>query len=149
MRFSLRASSPKIPDGVFVCSIDSFKLVRMLRTLLSIIPILLRKSSAIDLIYSKRRTESCTHATREQMEFKQSVITVSSLQPRGRIIRLNAFGKGSVSSFNFLLVRLPCALANSSGSIPFSRRMQRTFAPAFKSSSQFFNDALTPAGSAS
>ena len=121
----------------------------MLRTLLSMSPILLRKSSAIDLMYSRRRTESCTHATREQIEFKQSVTTVSSLQPRGRIIRLNAFGNGSVSSFNFLLVRLPCALANSSGSIPFSRRMQRTFAPAFKSSSQFFNDALTPAGSAS
>ena len=147
--FSFNASIPKMPVCVFVCTADSFSLLRIFRTLLSIIPILLLKSSVIVLIYSRRRTGSCTQATREQMEFKQSVITVSSLQPRGRSMRLNAFGKGSVKSFSFLLVRLPFAFANSSGSMPFSRRMQRTFAPAFNSSSQFFNEALTPAGSAS
>ena len=148
-KFSFNASIPKIPDWVFVFGNASFIFRRMLRTLSSMMPILLLKSAATDLIYSRRRPASSTHATSEQIEFSPSLMVVSSLHLCGINSRFMAFGNGSVRSFSFSCVRLPLAFANSSGSVPFGKRMHFTFAPAFNSNSQFLSEALTPAASAS
>ena len=148
-RFSFSASMPKSPVFIFVSGEASFIFSQIRRTLSSMIPILLLKSAAIDLMYSSRKGASLTHATSEQIVFRPSLMIISSLQPWGISIRLKAFGNGSVSSFNLSCVRFPFALANSSGSIPFGNRIHLTLAPAFSNNSQFFNEAFIPASSAS